>query len=387
LADLGVTVYLRHCCGSDFSGGRRKVAAPTSASAHAGWFDAAVVADYYRGQSSGQPSHSVSSRALIIAALLLAIATAGLPADAQQTPRLARIGLLFQATPTATAHLSEAFRQGMRDLGYVEGKSFVLELRYGEGRPERLPELARELVGLKLDAIVAAGADLATAAVKRHTQTIPIVMVNITDPVGTGLVASLARPGGNITGLTNISSELSGKRLELLREAVPGLSRVAVLWNPDIRGAVLDYKGTESAARALRLEPQSVEVSHAEDFDRAFSTVTSQRAQAVVVLPNPLAFANRPRIASFAHRNRLPSMYPQREYVDAGGLMSYGPSLPDLFRRAAIYVDKILKGTRPGDLPVEQPSKFELVINLKTAKALGLTIPQSLIQRADQVIQ
>src|SRR5262245_34550798 len=310
-----------------------------------------------------------------------------LTARAQQTRRLARIGLLFQATPTTTAHLSEAFRQGMRDLGYVERKSFVLEPRYGEGRLERLSELARELVGLKLDAIVAAGADLATAAVKRYTQTIPIVMVNTTDPVGTGLIASLARPGGNVTGLTNTSSELSGKRLELLREAAPGLSRVAVLWNPDIRGAVLDYKGTESAARALRLEPQSVEVSHAEDFDRAFSAVTSQRAQAIVVLPNPLGFANRPRIASFAHRNRLPSMYAQREYVDAGGLMSYGPSLLDLFRRAAIYVDKILKGTRPGDLPVEQPSKFELVINLKTAKALGLTIPQSLIQRADQVIQ
>jgi putative ABC transport system substrate-binding protein len=273
----------------------------------------------------------------------------------------------------------------MRDLGYVEGRSFVLELRYGEGRPERLPEVARELVGLKLDVIVAAG-DLATAAVKRHTQTTPIVMVNTTDPVGTGLVASLARPGGNITGLTNISSELSGKRLELLKEAVPGLSRVAVLWNPDIRGAVLDYKGTESAARALRLEPQSVEVSHAEDFDRAFSAVTSQRAQAIVVLPNPLGFANRPRIASFAHRNRLPSMYPQREYADAGGLMSYGPSLSDLFRRAATYVDKILSGAKP-DLPVEQPTKFELVINLKTAKTLGLTIPQPLLRRADEVIQ
>jgi putative ABC transport system substrate-binding protein len=317
----------------------------------------------------------------------LAGALAGpLAAEAQQTPRLARIGLLLQTTPTGGAHLSEAFRQGMRDLGYVERKSFVLELRYGEGRLERLPELARELVGLKLDVIVAAG-DVATAAVKRYTQTIPIVMVNTTDPVGTGLVASLARPSGNITGLTNISSELGGKRLELLREAAPGLSRVAVLWNPDIRGAVLDYKGTESAARALRLEPQSVEVSHAEDFDRAFSSVTSQRAQAIVVLTNPLGFANRPRIASFAHRNRLPSMYPQREYVDAGGLMSYGPSMLDLFRRAAIYVDKILKGTRPGDLPVEQPSKFELVINLKTAKAIGLTIPPSLLARADQVIE
>ncbi|HEU5155108.1 MAG TPA: ABC transporter substrate-binding protein, partial [Gemmatimonadales bacterium] len=271
--------------------------------------------------------------------------------------------------------------------GYVEGKMFVLELRYGEARAERLPELARELMGLKMDVIVAGGADTATAAVKRESQTIPIVMVNTTDPVGTGFVASLARPGGNITGLSNISSELSGKRLELLRETVPGLSRVAVLWNPDVRGAVLDYKGTESAAHSLRMELQSVEVSRAEDLDRAFSAVTSQRAQAVVVLPNPVGFANRPQIASFAQRNRLPSMYPQREYVDAGGLISYGPSLSDLFRRAANYVDKILKGAKPGELPVEQPTKFELVINLKTARALGLTLPPSLLRRADQVIQ
>src|SRR5262245_55218999 len=203
----------------------------------------------------------MSPRTLVIAVLLLTAVARGLPVDAQQAPRTAKIGFLLQATPAATAHLTEAFRQGLRELGYVEGKAFVLELRYGEARPERLPELARELVGLKVDVIVAAGADPATAAVKRHTQTIPIVMVHTTDPVGTGFVASLARPGGNITGLSNISSELSGKRLELLREAVPGLSRVAVLWNPDVRGAILDYKGTESAARSLRLEPQSVEVS------------------------------------------------------------------------------------------------------------------------------
>ena len=201
-------------------------------------------------------------------------------------------------------------------------------------------------------------------------------------------MASLARPGGNVTGLSNISPELSGKRLELLREAVPGLSRVAFLWNPDVRGNVLDYKETEGAARSLRLQLQSVEVFRAEDLDRAFSAVTIERAQALV-LPavNPVAFANRGQIASFAQRNRLPSMYPTKEYVDAGGLMSYGPSLPDMYRRAAIYVDKILKGAKPADLPVEQPTKFELVINLKTAKALGLTIPQSLIRRADQVIQ
>jgi len=243
------------------------------------------------------------------------------------------------------------------------------------------------LVGLKVDVIVVA-TDGAIAAVKRATQTIPIVMVNSSDPVGTGFVTSLARPGGNVTGLSNISAELSGKRLELLREAIPGLSRVAFLWNPDVRGNVLDYKETEGAARSLGLQLQSVEVVRAEDFDRAFSAVTIGRAQALVLSAgNPVGFANRGQIASFAQRNRLPSMYATKEYVDAGGLMSYGPSNPDMRRRAAIYVDKILKGAKPADLPVEQPTKFELVINLKTAKALGLTIPQSLLRRADQVIQ
>jgi putative ABC transport system substrate-binding protein len=312
---------------------------------------------------------------------------APLASEAQQTaPTIAKIGLLSVTTPVVLASSIEAFRQALRGLGHVEG-TFVLEVRYGDGRFERLPELARELVGLKMDVILATS-DVVIAAIKRETQTIPIVMVFSTDPMGTGFVASLARPGGNVTGLSNISSELSRKRLELLREAVPGLSRVAALWNPDVRGALLDYKETEGAARLLRLELQSVEVSRAEDLDRAFSAVTKQRAQALV-LPgaNPVGFINRGKIATFAQRNRLPSMYPTREYVEAGGLMSYGPSLPDLFRRAATYVDKILKGAKPADLPVEQPTKFELVLNLKTAKALGLTIPPSLLQRADHVIE
>jgi len=323
---------------------------------------------------------------VILALGLLAVAAAGPPVDAQQVPTITKIGLLSVTTPVVLAPAIEAFRQALRGLGHVEG-TFVLEVRYGDGRFERLPELARELVGLKMDVILATS-DVVIAAIKRETQTIPIVMVFSTDPMGTGFVASLARPGGNVTGLSNISSELSRKRLELLREAVPGLSRVAALWNPDVRGALLDYKETEGAARLLRLELQSVEVSRAEDLDRAFSAVTKQRAQALV-LPgaNPVGFINRGKIATFAQRNRLPSMYPTREYVEAGGLMSYGPSLPDLFRRAATYVDKILKGAKPADLPVEQPTKFELVLNLKTAKALGLTIPQSLLQRADQVIE
>jgi len=329
----------------------------------------------------------MSSRALLIAALLHAVVATGCPVDAQQAPKIARIGYLDPVTPAASAHNVEALRQGLRELGYVEGKTFVLESRYGEARAERLPELARQLVGLKVDVIVTV-TDVATAAVKRETQTVPIVMVNSSDPVGTGFVASLARPGGNVTGLSNISAELSGKRLELLREVAPGIARVAFLWNPDVRGNVLDYKEMEGAARSQRLELQSVEVVRAEDLDRAFSAVTNRRAQALV-LPagNPVGFENRGQIASFAQRNRLPSMYAIKEYVDAGGLMSYGPSNPDMRRRAAIYVDKILKGAKPADLPVEQPTKFELVINLKTAKALGLTIPQSLLRRADQVIQ
>src|SRR6059036_4017404 len=324
----------------------------------------------------------------IIVSMLAALIPASVQlVEAQQPKKIAKIGYLLASTPAAAAHNIEAFRQGMRELGYVEGKTLVLEVRYGEARAERIAELARELVGLKVDVIVAS-TDVAIAAVKRETQTIPIVMAISSDPVGTGLVASLARPGGNVTGNSTISPELSGKRLELLMEAVPGLSRLAFLWNPDVRGAVLDYNATEGAARSLRLELQSVEVSRAEDLDRAFSAITNQRAQALV-LPalNPVGFTNRSQIASFAQRNRLPSMYAEKEYVDAGGLMSYGPSNPDMRRRAAIYVDKILKGAKPADLPVEQPTKFELVINLKTAKALGLTIPQSVLLRADKIIR
>jgi ABC-type uncharacterized transport system substrate-binding protein len=322
--------------------------------------------------------------AILAALMLLAVAVI---AEAQQPKKIAKIGYLLPSTPAAAAHLLEAFRQGLRELGYVEGKTLVLELRYGEARTERLPELARELVGLKVDVIVTA-TDVAIAAVKRETQTIPIVMGNSTDPVGTGFVASLARPGGNITGLSSISPELSGKRLELLKEVVPGLSRVAFLWNPDVRGAVLDYKETEGAAGSLHLQLQSVEVVRAEDFDRAFSAVTKERAQALMMpAANPVGFAKRGQIASFAQKNKLPSMYAQREYVDAGGLMSYGPSTPDMHRRAATYVDKILKGANPANLPVEQPKKFELVINLKAAKQIGLTIPPNVLARADKVIK
>jgi len=329
----------------------------------------------------------MSLRTRVFTALILAVAAAGPSVNAQQASKIAKIGYLAPSTPASVAHLVEAFRQGLRELGYVEGKTVVLEARYAEARVERLPELARELVGLKVDVIVAS-TDAVIAAVKRETRTIPIVMAPSSDPVGSGFVASLARPGGNVTGLSAISPELSGKRLELLREVVPGLSRVAFLWNPDVRGNLFDYKETEGAARSLRLELQSVEVSRAEDLDRAFSAITNQRAQALV-LPagNLIGFSNLGRITSFAQRNRLPTIFSQREYVDAGGLMSYGPSSSGMFRRAAVYVDKILKGAKPADLPVEQPTQFELVISLKTAKALGLTIPQSLLQRADEVVR
>jgi len=266
-------------------------------------------------------------------------------------------------------------------------RSSVLELRYGEAKPERLPLLARELVALKPDVIVATS-DLAIAAVRRETQTIPIVMAFSSDPAGAGFVASLARPGGSVTGLSTLSPEINGKRLGLPREVVPGLSRVALLWNPDSRGNLLDYKETEVAARSLHLELQSVELSRVEDLDRAFSAVTKGRAQALIVpVGNPITVARRDQVASFARRSRLPSIYGAKEYVDDGGLMSYGPNAADLFRRAAIYVDKILKGAKPADLPVEQPTKFELVINLKTAKALGLTVPPSVLGRADHVIE
>jgi putative ABC transport system substrate-binding protein len=236
--------------------------------------------------------------------------------------------------------------------------------------------------------VIVATTDVTIAALKRETRTIPIVMTSSADPVGTGFVASLARPGGNVTGISINSPELSGKRLELLREAVPGLSRVAFLWDPNPRGALLDYKETEGAARSLRLQLQSVEVNGTEDLDRAFSIITEQRAQALIVLgPSPVVITNRGRITSLAQRNRLPSMYVSKEMVEAGGLMSYGPSATERFRRAASFVNKILTGAKPADLPVEQPTIFELVINLKTAKALGITIPQSVLARADEVIR
>ena len=335
-----------------------------------------------------QRAYSMSRRSFCgtLAGLVVAPGIA-LALDAQQPTRVPKIGFLATATQVSVAPFIAAFRQGLKELGYVEGKTVRLELRFADGAPERIPQLARELVALKPDVIVAT-TDIAIAAVRRETQTIPIVMVLSSDPAGAGFVASLAHPGGNVTGFSTQSPELSGKRLELLREVVPGLARAAILWNPDSRGNLLEYKETEVVARSLHVELQSVELSRVEDLERAFSAVTNGHAQALIVPPgNPAAVASRDQVVGFAQRSRLPSIYGARVDVDEGGLMSYGPSRTDLYRRAAIFVDKILKGAKPADLAVEQPTKFELVINLKTAKALGLTIPQSLLRRADDVIR
>jgi ABC-type uncharacterized transport system substrate-binding protein len=318
--------------------------------------------------------------------LAVGLTLAPLVAETQQAAKVARIGVLHPGAPATSKHFAAAFDQGLRELGYLQGQNIVVERRFAEAKAERISDIAAELVRLKVDVIVTS-TDPGIAAVRQQTQTIPIVMANSTDPVATGFVASLARPGGNVTGLSSISPELSVKRLELLKEAVPGLSRVAIVWNPDVRGGALEYKETESAARSLRLQLQSVEVTRADDFDRAFSALTTGRAEALTVAPSSVAFRNRSQIASLAQKNRLPSIFGLREFADAGGLMAYGPSFTDGWRRAATYVDKILKGAKPADLPVEQPTKFELVINLKTAKALGLTIPRSMLLRADEIIQ
>jgi putative ABC transport system substrate-binding protein len=311
-----------------------------------------------------------------------------LAARAQQTRTVPRIGILMPGPSVLSASLN-AFYQGLHELGYTEGQNIAIERRYGEWKLDRLPELAAELVRLKVDVIVAWSTPPARAA-KQATSTIPIVAAVMADPVGDELVASLARPGGNVTGTTFLGPELIAKRLGLLKETVPGLSRVAALWHPraygeQTMGVVL--KETEVAARSLGLQLQLVQAFGPDDFDSAFSAMIRERAGALIVLPSPMLFTEHRRIVDLAVKNRLPAMYQAREFVDAGGLMSYGANLDDLFRRSATYVDKILKGAKPADLPVEQPTKFELVINLKTAKALGLTVPPTLLARADEVIE
>jgi ABC-type uncharacterized transport system substrate-binding protein len=308
------------------------------------------------------------------------------PAQAQQPKKVPRIGFLGGASASFYAARTNAFRQGLNELGYTEGKNIVIEYRYAEGKFDRLPDLAAELVGLKLDVIVAAPTPSVLAA-KKASATTPIVFASVVDPVASGLVASLARPGGNITGLTILGPELSGKRLELLKEVLPNVTRVAALWNSANPAQELVWKEMQAAAQELRLQLQSLEVRSANDFDIAFKAALRERAQALIPSGEPLINTQLKRIVEFAAKNRLPAMYAGPEVVDAGGLMSYAPNYTDQYRRAAVYVDKILKGAKPADIPVEQPTKFEFVINLKTAKQIGLTIPQSVLYRADRVIK
>jgi putative ABC transport system substrate-binding protein len=310
-------------------------------------------------------------------------------AGVQPAAKVARIGYLSVNLAASPPQQHEAFRQGLRDLGYVEGRNVVIEYRDAEGKPERLPALAAELVALKVDVIVAGSTPNALAA-KQATRTLPIVFIGSGDPVTDGLVTSLARPGGNVTGLSSLTPERLGKCLELLTQAVPGVSRVAVLWQPGAIGERTEkdtLKGAEVAARALGVRLQFVEARGPADIDRAFSDMTRARAGALTVWTTAMFVTERRGLVALAAKNRLPAVYTLREFVDAGGLMSYGHSQADLNRRAATYVDKILKGAKPADLPVEQPTKFDLVINLKTAKALGLTIPPALLARADHVVE
>ena len=328
--------------------------------------------------------HTITRLATVVILLLLATP---LTAAAQPSGKAYRIGFIATSAPNEAQHLFKALDEGLRDLGYVEGRNVAFERRFAEGKQERLPGLAAELVRLNVDVIVT-GSNPVIAAVKQATARIPIVMAVSRDPVGAGFIASLARPGGNITGLSNDPSpDIHGKNMELLKEAVPRISRVAYLWNPDPPGAETYRQVAEAAARTLGVTLQPLEVRGRNEFEDAFAAMARARADAVLVVQDPIFLSARGQVVLLAARYRLPAVYGNREYAEVGGLMSYGPNVARQFRRAAVYVDKILKGAKPADLPVEQPTTFELVINLKTAKALGLTIPASVLARADQVIQ
>jgi putative ABC transport system substrate-binding protein len=321
-----------------------------------------------------------------IFAIALTFAFGGAVATAQQPTKIPRIGFLSVTSLSIISARIEALRQGLRELGYVEGKNIVIEYRWAEGKLDRLPALAAELVRLKVGVIVTAG-PIPTRSTKEATSTIPIVMAQDPDPVGNGFVASLARPGGNITGLSTLAPELSGKQLELLKEIVPRLSRVAVFGTSTWPGNAQNLRETELAAGEFKVKLQYLDVLDPKDIETAFQAATKGRAEAVLVLQSPVLISQRKQIADLAAKNRLPAIYPQTEYTEAGGLVYYGANTPDLFRRAATFVDKILKGRKPADLPVEQPKKFELIINLKAAKQIGLTIPPNVLARADKVIR
>ena len=316
---------------------------------------------------------------------LLVVFALSIPAEAQQARKVHRIGFLFWGDPGPSAEL-DAFRQGLRELGYIEGQNIAIEVRFASGQVERLPELAAELVRLKSEVIVTPSTALSLAA-KQATSTIPIVFATIADPVGAGLITNFARPGENITGVASISAELGGKRLGLLKEVTPRASRVAVLFNPADRANVLVLKQLQESAPALALTLQPLEVRGPGEFESAFVAMSGERAHALFVAAGVLTQEHKRLLVDLAAKHRIPAMWGHRQFVDAGGLMSYAVNLYDQIRQTAIYVDRILKGAKPGDLPVEQPTKFELVINLHTAKALGLTIPLTFLQRADHVIE
>jgi putative ABC transport system substrate-binding protein len=327
----------------------------------------------------------VAALSLLIAVALVAFAVI---VEAQQPKKVFQIGYLSNTDAATDSSRAEAIRLALRKLGYIEGQNIAIEYRYSEGKRDRAPELAAELVRLKVDIIVVAGGETWIRAAKNATKTIPIVMVGLgTDPVKAGLVKSLARPGGNVTGITALSRELGGKRLELLKEAVPKISRVTVLYDPANPNSVEVKEDLRIAARALKLTILPSEARAADDFEKVFAAMSKERPDGLVVTGGTLMRPNQKRIAGFALKSRLPSVSSSEEFVDAGGLMSYAADDADNYRRVAIYVDKILKGAKPADLPVEQPTKFELIISLKTAKQIGVTIPQSLLYRADKVIK
>jgi putative tryptophan/tyrosine transport system substrate-binding protein len=322
-------------------------------------------------------------RSLTLLLIAFVMVARGIIAEAQQTKKVARLGFLISSTASFNLPRFNAFRQGLHDLGYIEGQNITIEYRYAEGKLDRLPDLAAELVRLKVDLIIAT-ADGAVRATKRATKTIPIIFVGVSDPVGQGFVTSLARPGGNATGFGIFQGELSGKRLELLAEAFPKIFRLALLF---ASGSEKYMKEQRLAAEALGIRLVSLPVTRLDDIEAAFVTVIKESGDALLTNPSPMFASARERIVDFAAKNRLPAMYYGSEFVDAGGLMSYGPNFTDMYRRAAMYADKILRGRKPADLPVEQPTKFELVINLKTAKEIGLTIPPNVLSRADRVIK
>lgn len=331
---------------------------------------------------------AIQNRKLVgIIALTVAFSMCEAVADAQQRAKVPRVGVLTTGSPEALAHLLEGFREGLRERGYTEGQNVVLEVRYADGKAERLPILARDLVNNKVDVIVAIP-NPSIEAVRQVTQTIPIVMPIGSDPVGSGFVSTLSRPGGNITGLSAYSPELNGKRLELLKESLPKLSQVALLVSGNFPGNAIDLKDTEAAARSMQLQTHLMEVGDASELEAVFKTIIRRSIDGATVFPGqPTLFANRKQVVALAGKYRLPVIYPLADYVTGGGLMSYGVNNLDLFRRAASYVDKILKGANPGEVPVEQPTRFELVINLKSAKQIGLTIPPNVLARADRVIR